>query len=96
MAKRGENIHKRKDGRWEGRYVKARMPNGEICWGYLYGHSYADVKQVLIQKKAEIGLYSLTGTDLTFSELAESWPFSVKTGVKESTYAHYPETLCAL
>ena len=22
MAKRGENIHKRKDGRWEGRYIK--------------------------------------------------------------------------
>ena len=21
MAKRGENIHKRKDGRWEGRYI---------------------------------------------------------------------------
>ena len=24
MARRGENIHKRKDGRWEGRYIKAR------------------------------------------------------------------------
>ena len=24
MARRGENIRKRKDGRWEGRYIKAR------------------------------------------------------------------------
>ena len=24
MARRGENIHKRKDGLWEGRYIKAR------------------------------------------------------------------------
>lgn len=24
MARRGENIHKRKDGRWEGRYIKGR------------------------------------------------------------------------
>ena len=24
MSKRGENIYKRKDGRWEGRYVKCR------------------------------------------------------------------------
>lgn len=93
MAKRGENIHKRKDGRWEGRYIKARTPDGKICWGYLYGHSYADVKQALIQKKAETGFYHLTKTDLTFSELAESWLFSVKTGVKESTYAHYHYTL---
>ena len=27
MAKRGENIHKRKDGRWEGRY----NPYGGTC-----------------------------------------------------------------
>ncbi len=25
----GENIHKRKDGRWEGRYIKARTPEGK-------------------------------------------------------------------
>ena len=23
MARKGENIYKRKDGRWEGRYIKA-------------------------------------------------------------------------
>ena len=91
MAKRGENIHKRKDGRWEGRYIKSRTP--ELRWGYLYGHSYSDVKQALIQKKAETGFYRLTGTDLVFSELAESWLRSLKSGVKESTYAHYQYTL---
>ena len=32
MARRGENIHKRKDGRWEGRYIKARTPEGKIQW----------------------------------------------------------------
>lgn len=36
MARRGENIHKRKDGRWEGRYIKARTPDRRICWGYVY------------------------------------------------------------
>lgn len=35
MARRGENIHKRKDGRWEGRYIKARTPDRRICWGYV-------------------------------------------------------------
>ena len=53
MARRGENIHKRKDGRWEGRYIKARTPEGKIQWGYVYGMVYAEVKRVLIQKKAE-------------------------------------------
>ena len=51
MARRGENIHKRKDGRWEGRYIKARTQEGKIQWGYIYGTAYAEVKQVLIQKK---------------------------------------------
>lgn len=33
MARRGENIRKRKDGRWEGRYIKARTPEGKIPVG---------------------------------------------------------------
>ena len=55
MARRGENIHKRKDGRWEGRYIKARTPDRRICWGYVYGTTYAEVKQRLIHKKSEYG-----------------------------------------
>ena len=31
MPKRGENIYKRKDGRWEGRYIRGRSPgNGQV------------------------------------------------------------------
>ena len=39
MAKRGENIHKRKAGRWEGRYIKGRTtdekPIRVICMDTL-------------------------------------------------------------
>lgn len=59
MARRGENIHKRKDGRWEGRYIKARTPDRRICWGYIYGTTYAEVKQRLIHKKSEYGGFQL-------------------------------------
>ena len=93
MARRGENIHKRKDGRWEGRYIKARTPEGKIQWGYVYGTVYAEVKRVLIQKKAEAGFYNLKRTDLTFETLAEVWLHSQRNAVKESTYAHYSYTL---
>ena len=93
MARRGENIHKRKDGRWEGRYIKARTPEGKIQWGYVYGTVYAEVKRVLIQKKAEAGFYNLKRTDLTFEALAEVWLRSQRNAVKESTYAHYSYTL---
>ena len=93
MARRGENIHKRKDGRWEGRYIKARTPEGKIQWGYIYGAAYAEVKQVLIRKKAEAGFYNLKRTDLTFEALAEVWLHSLRNSIKESTYAHYLYTL---
>ena len=93
MARRGENIRKRKDGRWEGRYIKARTSEGKIQWGYVYGTSYAEVKQVLIRKKAEAGFYDLKRTNLTFEELSEVWLQSIRSGIKESTYAHYSYTL---
>ena len=37
MARKGENIYKRKDGRWEGRYIKGRKPNGKALYGSVYG-----------------------------------------------------------
>ena len=33
MPKRGENIYKRKDGRWEGRYIRGRSPSGGAVYG---------------------------------------------------------------
>ena len=93
MARRGENIRKRRDGRWEGRYIKVRTSEGKIQWGYVYGTVYAEVKRVLIQKKAEAGFYNLKKSDLTFEALAEVWLHSLKNGIKESTYAHYSYAL---
>ncbi len=34
MARKGENIYKkRKDGRWEGRYIKSRSSTGKANYG---------------------------------------------------------------
>ncbi|WP_340689535.1 hypothetical protein [Enterococcus ureasiticus] len=52
MTKKGENIYKRKDGRWEGRYIKNRDSQGRIIYGYTYGKRYLDVKSKLIILKA--------------------------------------------
>lgn len=92
MARRGENIHKRKDGRWEGRYIKGRA-DGKAIWGYLYGYSYSEVKTELTRRKAMSGFYQLSGASMRFSELAELWLASFAQGVKESTLTHYQYTL---
>lgn len=47
MPRTGENIYKRKDGRWEGRYIKKHTASGKIVYGYLYARSYRDVKEKL-------------------------------------------------
>ena len=44
MPRRGENIYKRKDGRWEGRYIKGYYC-GKAKYGYVYAKTYSEVKQ---------------------------------------------------
>ena len=39
MARKGENIYKRKDGRWEGRYIKSRSSTGKANYGYVYARN---------------------------------------------------------
>ena len=53
MSRRGENIYKRKDGRYEGRYVIGKTPSGRTRFGYVYARQYAEVRALLLQRKAE-------------------------------------------
>lgn len=93
MSKRGENIRKRKDGRWEGRYIKERKPDRSAIWGYIYGHSYTEVKEKLIIKKMEVQQFALNVDNPTFLELSLTWESSIFLGVKSSTATHYHYTL---
>lgn len=49
MARKGENIRKRKDGRWEGRYHV--IENGISKTKSVYARSYRDVKVKLLEKQ---------------------------------------------
>lgn len=51
MARRGENIYKRKDGRWEGRYIKGRTESGRIRYGYVYDRSFKKLRKKLLHCK---------------------------------------------
>ena len=54
MPRTGENIYKRKDGRWEGRYIKERI-GGKAKYAAVYAGSYKDVKRKLDTAKRELG-----------------------------------------
>lgn len=44
MSRKGENIFKRKDGRWEARYIH-HYENGIAKYRYVYGATYMEAKR---------------------------------------------------
>lgn len=90
MSKRGENIRKRKDGRWEGRCKIGNAENGRTLYRSIYGKSYAEVKT----KLREIPTFSKDSikpkkTGHQFSEILRLWLACVRISVKDSTYYRY-------
>ena len=92
MAKHGENIYKRKDGMYEGRYVIGRKPDGKTKLGYIYGYHYIKVRDSLLLKKAALVALSRKGAvkHRTFAQWSETWRQNELIGsVKPSSYQTY-------
>lgn len=88
MARRGENIRKRKDGRWEGRYTVKTENGTKTC--SVYAANYAEAKRRLAKAKTEhIQSLSEQKETLTMDEAAESWLMKVHDTKKASTYTKY-------
>lgn len=91
MSKRGENIYKRKDGRWEGRYIKFYDAFGKSKYGYVYGKTYSEAKIKLQEMQSQLnkGILPESKKSVLYSEIIVSWLQSVRLNVKESTYMRY-------
>lgn len=92
MSRKGENIYKRKDGRWEGRYHKSRNEEGKIRYGYVYARTYTEVKRKLNQVQKELSFIdSNTNTVIfrTFSATAKEWLIYKTPFLKEATVSKY-------
>lgn len=89
MSKRGDNIRKRKDGRWEGRYKKGRKPDGSIQYGSIYGKSYREVKSRL-SEIAKTPLFTPSSPkEKTFSDVLELWMENSQIRLKGGTINKY-------
>lgn len=95
MSKKGENIYKRKDGRWEGRYIKFYNGDGKAKYGYLYGKTYSEVKSKLrdVQADLKYGILPKPQATITYSEILIAWLQSSRINVKESTYMRYKQLI---
>ncbi len=96
MPRKGENIYKRKDGRWEGRYIKSRTCTGRIVYGYVYSKTYRDTKAKLREKTqtniTQPAVIPIKNPNL-FSVVAADWFKSVELQAKESTRNKYHNML---
>ncbi len=93
MGRRGENIRKRADGRWEARVVWGSPVGGRTSYKYLYGRSYQEVRQ---KKKAFLNACQAQPCpgeadcrEFRLREAAELWLCARRTTVKESTLSCY-------
>ena len=86
MPRRGENIYKRKDGRWEGRCLKQ---DGK--YRYFYARTYKGVKEKMKNYKEtrESGKEKRYGGAKDVCSLFESWLEDASLRVKPSTYESY-------
>ena len=92
MARKGLNIYKRKDGRWEARYIKSRSTQGKPQYGYLYANSYNEVRDNL--RKAILNPNTtddrkISAANCRFKDLSAAWLDNSSAGLKESTYIRY-------
>lgn len=90
MSRTGENIFRRKDGRWEARYIH-HYENGKAKYRYIYGDSYAEVKE---KRAEELDLPTYVeippSKDLaTVKTIANLWLAETKVSIKESSYTRY-------
>lgn len=92
MARKGENIYKRKDGRWEGRYIKSRSSTGKANYGYVYAKSYREVKAKLISQSSCTSNSVTVDPEISsdqFEQVAMEWFQAICPKVKESTSNKY-------
>lgn len=86
MARRGENIYKRKDGRWEGR-VPDGYVGGKKKYRSIYAKSYSELKV----KMKDYNPVEKEKKELLMSDVFRIWLKERKYTWKQSTYACYTQ-----
>lgn len=94
MARRGENIYKRKDNRWEGRFKCGVSATGKTAYKSVYARTYSQCREKLKRAQSahinqSIAPPTPLASKITFGILAQQWLSATKPTVKDSTLAAY-------
>lgn len=89
MPRRGENIYKRSDGRWEGRYIRGRTPEGRAQYGYVYAATYSVCREKRRQRLRELPREITPSNNMTLPEAVDLFFAERERKLKESTVSRY-------
>ena len=93
MPKRGSNIYKRKDGRFEGRIPVGYKENGTLKYKSVYDRTLSGVKEKMAQFYSVRSERTCSSLKLTVREAAAEWLSAAKLRVKPASYANYANTV---
>ena len=88
MPRRGENIRKRSDGRWEARYPQGKDSNGRTKYKSVYGKTYREAKEKqrqALNRNAPV----LSDAVPMFDEILKMWMERNCVKLKASTIYRY-------
>ena len=88
MPKRGENIRKRKDGRYEARFIDFYKPDGKAHYKSVYAKTYGELKQK-IKLHDKTKPKKILSANKNIAEISHEWLEKVKLRVKESSFCRY-------
>ena len=96
MSRKGENIYRRKDGRWEARYIKGHRLDGRIHYGYCYGKTYHEARDKMNQARFALmnnQPQSVRGRRKHLSDYCDEWLCLKRSSVKPATFVKYTTIL---
>ena len=88
MPKRGENIRKRRDGRWEARFRNGLESNGAPIYTSVYGKTYKEAKE---KKHLALSASKIkpNNTAISFGDVQRMWAAQNGVHLKASTERKY-------
>lgn len=90
MPRRGENIRKRSDNRWEGRYIKEYDILGKAKYASVYAKTYLEVKKKLSDARQQKNkALPNKNENISLREVLFLWLENGKHNFKEQTYVRY-------
>lgn len=89
MSRKGENIYKRKDGRWEGRFIVSHGLDAKAKYCYVYDKSYSGIRKKLRERQANQSNLQQATKASDYNHILDCWIADICGSVKDSAYSRY-------